>query len=314
MATPEYVNLVPPANEFIDSTIHADLIVFAKDKRLDRIKQALSNFRRRRTLAHNAVQETRRMLRVESMNETEKAEQANILEKQTSVWADNNKVLEKIEEALEYANVFDDLLAPCSTDDEGWVTTTSSLDDAQHISPRGGHETLTTVTNPDIDRLPGTDIRLLGKGVTTQTVNKVELPKLKYSFSLQHHLKVCENMLIEAEVGQEIGGNFQPVTRLRYNVVTKILGTLVDHKDIFQLASDAAEQSDHDWSRVKTILLNTHAKRETLIEEYRANVLRVKYSTVDKFCADARRLFAMVTRLFGAGNTYERRGLIETLV
>ncbi|KAF4751856.1 hypothetical protein FOZ63_014566 [Perkinsus olseni] len=179
------------------------------------------------------------------------------------------------------------------------------------VGGMGGLQTLRSqVTTPPTDHSGQSAAR----GVTTHTVTKVDLPKLKDRFSLEHHLRICENMLLEAEVGQRSGGQFQPISRLQYNVVTKILGTLELHKDIFELASDTAEQNDHKWGPVKEVLLMTHAKRESLIEEFRASTIRLKYADVDKFCADARKLYAMAIRLFGAGNTYEIRGLIETLV
>ncbi|EER04030.1 hypothetical protein Pmar_PMAR015367 [Perkinsus marinus ATCC 50983] len=153
-----------------------------------------------------------------------------------------------------------------------------------------------------------------GRAVNAQTVTKVDLPKLKDRFSLAHHLRVCENMLIEAEVGEMSGSDFVPLPRLRYNVVTKILGTLESHKRIFELGTDRAEQTDHDWKAVKKALLGTHAKRESLVAEFRSSLLRMKYSTVDEFSADARKLHSMAGRLFGLENTYEIRGLVETLV
>ncbi|KAF4650824.1 hypothetical protein FOL47_000838, partial [Perkinsus chesapeaki] len=62
------------------------------------------------------------------------------------------------------------------------------------------------------------------------------------------------------------------------------------------------------------VLLSTFAKRETLLIELRGMVGALKYSTIDKFCADARKVYAMIVRLFGADNQYEIRGFVESLV
>ncbi|KAF4666316.1 hypothetical protein FOL47_004151, partial [Perkinsus chesapeaki] len=309
MATPDYEQLVPPIGDFEDKAVHSNIVDLAKGRQLDGIKQSLSAYRRKRTVAQNAIKDIRRLIADEPLGGgAEKIERDYTLTKQISIWSDANKAcrsLEKIEEAI---------------DDEGWLTTTSGQEEPlprPRRSPRVGAErrtprdNLTTVKDP-VSTSPSQHNP--ARGVITQTVTKIDLPKLKDKFSLQHHLRVCENMLQEAEVGIDVEGQFKPLGRLQYNVVTKILGTLVDHKDIFQLASDTAEQSDHDWVYVRRVLLTTYAKRETLVDEYRAVVLRIKYVNCDRFCAEARKLYAMASRLFGIGNTYEIRGLVETLV
>ncbi|EER01385.1 hypothetical protein Pmar_PMAR010337, partial [Perkinsus marinus ATCC 50983] len=210
MATPDYTKLVPRAEDFEDQDLWAELTQLAKDARLDRIKQTLSNFRRKRTLAHNVVKDTRRQIAEEHLEGVEGAERHQTLTYQTAVWTDANKAcraLEKIEEAVEYATVFDVLPGTVGSDDEGWVTASSNppatppaLRPVEHrgvdqgcadkAKEEGGIMHATPPLAPEVST---------SKAITAQTITKIDLPKLKDKFSLEHHLRLCERMLEEAE-------------------------------------------------------------------------------------------------------------------
>ncbi|KAF4731877.1 hypothetical protein FOZ62_003923, partial [Perkinsus olseni] len=149
---------------------------------------------------------------------------------------------------------------------------------------------------------------------TSSQVSKVDLPELADKFSLQHHLSICEALMAEAELGAYEDGNFRPYPHLRFSVVNKILTSLKPVADISSLASSTAEQQSYDWPAVRQVLLATFAKRESLLMQLREVVGGLKFSNINKFCADARKIHAMVIRLFGADNKYEIRGFIESLV
>ncbi|EER13405.1 hypothetical protein Pmar_PMAR010502 [Perkinsus marinus ATCC 50983] len=101
---------------------------------------------------------------------------------------------------------------------------------------------------------------------------------------------------------------------MRYNVVNKLLTSLKPVNDVYSLAVATANQQRYEWAPIKTVLLTTFAKRENLIIALRQSITDLKYSSVDKLCTDARRIFAMHMSIFGATNPYELRTFVEALV
>ncbi|KAF4757396.1 hypothetical protein FOZ63_005585, partial [Perkinsus olseni] len=294
MATPGRfnLNLLPSADDFNDPTVYEAVLSVAQSEDMPSLKQQLANYRRKRTNAYNAIKDIRQ--RMAAADPADTNEEAETLLTQSLLWSDANlavKTLEDLEEHHEHYLVFGTQLTRPSRLVEPTAPVAEQEGDSSPPKEQG--------PPPPPPQPP---------------VSKVDLPELADKFSLQHHLSICEALMAEAELGAYEDGNFRPYPHLRFSVVNKILTSLKPVADISSLASSTAEQQSYDWPAVRQVLLVTFAKRESLLMQLREVVGGLKFSNIDKFCADARKIHAMVIRLFGADNKYEIRGFIESLV
>ncbi|KAF4721533.1 hypothetical protein FOZ63_010730, partial [Perkinsus olseni] len=118
MATPEgslTSPFIPPATDFHDSSVYDTVQQAAASENLDQLKQQLSTFRRKRTVAYNAVKEIRGQ--IEAKEEDATPEELSKLLSLTETWEDANlavKVLEDVEENHEHLAVFGTAIARSS--------------------------------------------------------------------------------------------------------------------------------------------------------------------------------------------------------
>ncbi|KAF4651395.1 hypothetical protein FOL46_000347, partial [Perkinsus olseni] len=325
MATPEgfNLNLLPSADDFNDSTVYEAVLSVAQSEDMPSLKQQLANYRRKRTNAYNAIKDIRQ--RMAAADPADTNEEAETLLTQSLLWSDAKlavKMLEDLEEHHEHYLVFGTQLTRPSrlveptapvAEQEGESSPpkeqgppppppqppvgqpAGSLPPAVVSSAKSSQPFLTPLSTASYGNPAAAASAAPSRRPTSSQVSKVDLPELADKFSLQHHLSICEALMAEAELGA---------------VVNKILTSLKPVADISSLASSTAEQQNYDWPAVRQVLLATFAKRESLLMQLREVVGGLKFSNIDKFYADARKIHAMVIRLFGADN-YRASALIS---